>query len=93
MWDYGSERWIPANKIDNPEGLKKLGISNIVVEPGYKTTSQLRTDSGDWNGTAMKLFAFTMAFFMPGIDYSVLGWIEPQKNKQILLGILNHVLV
>jgi hypothetical protein len=87
VWDYGAERWIPANKIDDAEGLEKLGISSIVVEPGNKNASEFRTVSGDWNGTKMKLLAFTMAFFLPGIDYSVLGWIEPQKNKEILSGI------
>jgi len=73
--------------IDYDEGLKKLGVSNIVVEPGGKPTSELRTVSGEWNGTNLKLFAFTMAIFLPGIDYSTLGWIKPRNNKQILLGI------
>ena len=87
VWDYGAERWIPANKINDVEGLKKLGVSNIVVEPGGKSASELRTVSGEWNGTNLKLFAFTMAFFLPGIDYSILGWIKPRNNKQIFLGI------
>ena len=87
VWDYGTERWIPANKINDAEGLKKLGVSNIVVEPEGKPTSELRTVSGEWNGTNMKLLAFTMAIFLPGIDYSTLGWIKPRKNNQILLGI------
>ena len=86
-WDYGAERWIPANKINDAEGLKKLGVSNIVVEPGGKPTSELRTVSGEWNGTNLKLFAFTMAIFLPGIDYSTLGWIKPRNYNQILLGI------
>ena len=87
VWDYGTERWIPANKINDAEGLKKLGVSNIVVEPEGKPTSELRTVSGEWNGTNMKLLAFTMAIFLPGIDYSTLGWIKPRNNNQILLGI------
>ena len=87
VWDYGAERWIPANKINDAEGLKKLGVSNIVVEPEGKPTSELRTVSGEWNGTNLKLFAFTMAIFLPGIDYSTLGWIKPRNYNQILLGI------
>ena len=86
-WDYSAERWVPANKIDDPEGLEKLGISGIVVEPGSKSASELRTSSGEWNGTTMKLFAFTVALLLPGIDYSIIGSIKPRKNKQILLGV------
>jgi hypothetical protein len=84
-WDYGSGRWIPANKIGDTEGLKKLGIENIIVEPGNTSDSELR--GGDGNGTNLKLLAMAMALFLPGIDYSVLGWIKPRKTKQIWLGI------
>ena len=83
-WDYASNRWIPANKIGDTEGLKKLGIENIIVEP-RTYASELKI--GDGNGTNLKLLAMAMAFFLPGIDYSVLGWIKPRKNKQIWLGI------
>ena len=83
-WDYGSGRWIPANKIGDTEGLKKLGIENIIVEPGTYA-SELKI--GDGNGTNLKLLAMAMALFLPGIDYSVLGWIKPRKTKQIWLGI------
>ena len=87
VWDYGNGRWIPANKIKDAEGLKKLGISNIVIEPEGKSASELRTISGEWNGTNLKLLTFMMALFLPGIDFSVLGWIKPRENKQILLGV------
>ena len=86
-WDYGAERWVPANKINDSEGLKELGISNAVVEPGGKSASELGSASGEWNGTNVKIFAFTLALFLPGIDFSVLGWIKPRENKQILLGV------
>ena len=46
-WDYASERWIPANKIGDTEGLKELGIENAIVEPGIASTSEL--SSGDGN--------------------------------------------
>jgi len=84
-WDYASGRWIPANKIGDTEGLKKLGIENVIVEPGYTSASELRGGTG--NGSNLKLLAMTMALFLPGIDYSVLGWIKPRKTKQIWLGI------
>ena len=83
-WDYRSGRWIPANKIGDTEGLKKLGLEDVIVEPGT-STSELRV--GDGNGTNLKLLAMTMALFLPGIDYSVLGWIKPRKTKQIWLGL------
>ena len=84
-WDYASNRWIPANKIGDTEGLKKLGIENAIVEPGNTSSSQLRGSDGD--GTKLKLLAMTIALFLPGIDYSVLGGVKPRKSKQIWLGI------
>lgn len=87
MWDYASERWIPANKINDVSKLEELGISNVLVEPGNTSTGELRRVSGEWNGTTVKLFSMTMAFFLPGIDYSALGCIQPRKTKQIWLGI------
>ena len=64
-WDYGSGRWIPANKIGDTEGLKKLGIENIIVEPGTYA-SELKI--GDGNGTNLKLLPIPMALFLPGIE-------------------------
>lgn len=87
VWDYSAERWIPANQIDNIEELDEMGQTDIVIEPGMAITENLGALEGEWNGTNLKLFAMTMAFFLPGIDYSVLGWIKPRKTEQICLGI------
>ena len=87
VWDYASSRWIPANKIENAEDLEELGISNVIVEPRNASTSELKKSSGVWNGTRFKLFAIAMSIFLPGTDYSVLGWIKPRDTKQIWLGI------
>ena len=45
----------------------------------------MRGSEGD--GTKLKLLAMTIALFLPGIDYSVLGGVKPRKFKQIWLGI------
>ena len=87
VWDYSSERWIPANQAEKIAELKEMGITDIVIEPGLAMTEDLDTHQGDWNGTNIKLFAMTLAFFLPGMDYSVLGSIKPRKTKQIWLGI------
>ena len=83
-WDYGSGRWIPANKIGDTEGLKKLGLENVVVEPGT-SASELRVEAG--NATLLKLLAFTTALLLPGLDYSILGLMKPRKSRNVLLGI------
>jgi len=87
VWDYASSRWIPANKIGKASELEEVGISSAVVEPGYASTFELNKSSGEWNGTRFKLLAMTMSIFLPGIDYSVLGWIKPRNTNQIWLGI------
>ena len=87
VWDYSAERWIPANQIDKIEELEEMRRTDIVIEPGMAITENLGTLEGEWNATNLKLFAMTMALFLPGIDYSVLGWIKPRKIEQICLGI------
>jgi hypothetical protein len=87
VWDYSAERWIPANQVEKIAELNDKGMTEIVIEPGLAMTETLETRQGEWNGTNIKLFAMTMAFFLPGIDYSVLGWIKPRKTEQIGLGI------
>ena len=87
VWDYAAERWIPANQVENIAELNETGITDIIIEPGTARTEVLATLDGEWNGTNIKLFSMTMAFFLPGIDYSVLGCIKPRKTKQIWLGI------
>ncbi|MDP7328381.1 MAG: hypothetical protein QF612_00880 [Candidatus Thalassarchaeaceae archaeon] len=88
VWDYSAERWIPANQVEKIAELKDRGVTEIVIEPGLAMTEDLgTTHQGEWNGTNLKLFAMAMAFFLPGLDYSVLGCIKPRKNKQIGLGI------
>ena len=68
VWDYGSGRWIPANKIGDTEGLKKLGIENVIVEPENASASELR--GGDGNATKLKLLAILTSIFLPGIEYT-----------------------
>ena len=87
VWDYSAERWIPANQAEKIAELNEMGITDIIIEPGTARTEVLATLEGEWNGTNVKLFSMTMAFFLPGIDYSVLGCIQPRKTKQIWLGI------
>ena len=85
-WDYASKRWIPANKIGNTEGLKKLGIENVIVEPENASDSELR--GGDGNATKLKLLAILTSIFLPGIDYTLLGSISrPRDVRQMKLGI------
>ena len=85
-WDYASNRWIPANKIGDAEGLKKLGIENVIVEPENVSASELR--GGDGNATKLKLLAILTSIFLPGIDYTLLGSISrPRDTRQMKLGI------
>ncbi len=85
-WDYASERWIPANKIGDTEGLKELGIENTIVEPDIASTSEL--SSGDGNATKLKLLVILTSIFLPGIDYTLLGSIgRPRDVRQMKLGI------
>ena len=85
-WDYASNRWIPANKIGNTEGLKKLGIENVIVEPENVSASELR--GGDGNATKLKLLVILTSIFLPGIDYTLLGSIgRPRDVRQMKLGI------
>ena len=87
VWDYSAERWISANQVEKIAELNDRGMTEIVIEPGLAMTETLETRQGEWNGTNLKLFSMTMAFFLPGLDYSVLGCIQPRKTKQIWLGI------
>ena len=87
VWDYSADRWIPANQAEKIAELNEMGMTDIVIEPGQAMTETLGTHQGEWNGTNLKLFSMTMAFFLPGLDYSVLGCIQPRKTKQIWLGI------
>ena len=85
-WDYASNRWIPANKIGDTEGLKKLGIENVIVEPENVSASELR--GGDGNATKLKLLVILTSIFLPGIDYTLLGSIgRPRDVRQMKLGI------
>ena len=85
-WDYASNRWIPANKIGDAEGLKKLGIENVIVEPENVSASELR--GGDGNATKLKLLVILTSIFLPGIDYTLLGSIgRPRDVRQMKLGI------
>ena len=84
-WDYASERWIPANKIDDTEGLKKLGIENVIVEPSNASVSM--PNNSDGNMSQLKLLTILSAIFLPGIDYAILGFIRPRDARQIWLGI------
>ena len=85
-WDYASNRWIPANKIGDIEGLKKLGIENVIVEPENASASELR--GGDGNATKLKLLVILTSIFLPGIDYTLLGSIgRPRDVRQMKLGI------
>ena len=86
VWDYASNRWIPANKIGDTEGLKKLGIENVIVEPENVSASELR--GGDGNATKLKLLVILTSIFLPGIDYTLLGSIgRPRDVRQMKLGI------
>ena len=86
VWDYASNRWIPANKIGDTEGLNKLGIENIIVEPENASASKLR--EGDGNATKLKLLAILTSIFLPGIDYTLLGSISrPRDTRKMKLGI------
>ena len=87
VWAYSAERWMPANQAEKIAELNEMGMTDIVIEPGQAMTETLETRQGEWNGTNLKLFSMTMAFFLPGLDYSVLGCIQPRKTKQIWLGI------
>ena len=87
VWDYSSERWIPANQAEKIAELKEMGITDIVIEPGLAMTEVLETRQGDWDGTKLKLLAIITSIFLPGIDYTLLGAISPRKPKQIWLGI------
>ena len=87
VWDYSSERWIPANQAEKIAELNEMGITDIVIEPGLAMTEVLETRQGDWDGTQLKLFAILTSIFLPGIDYTLLGAISPRKPKQIWLGI------
>ena len=85
-WDYASNRWIPANKIGDTEGLKKLGIEDVIVEPENASASELK--GGDGNATKLKLLVILTSIFLPGIDYTLLGSIgRPRDVRQIKLGI------
>ena len=85
-WDYASNRWIPANKIGDTEGLKKLGIENVIVEPENASASEL--GRGDGNATKLKLLAILTSIFLPGIDYTLLGSISrPRDIRKMKLGI------
>ena len=85
-WDYASNRWIPANKIGDTEGLKKLGIENVIVEAENASASKL--GEGDGNATKLKLLAILTSIFLPGIDYTLLGSIgRPRDVRQMKLGI------
>ena len=85
-WDYASNRWIPANKIGDTEGLKKLGIEDVIVEPENASASELR--GGDGNATKLKLLAILTSIFLPGIDYTLLGSIgRPRDVRKMKLGI------
>ena len=85
-WDYASNRWIPANKIGDTEGLKKLGIEKVIVEPENASASKLR--EGDGNATKLKLLAILTSIFLPGIDYTLLGSISrPRDIRKMKLGI------
>ena len=85
-WDYASNRWIPANKIGDTEGLKKLGIENVIVEQENASASELR--GGDGNATKLKLLAILTSIFLPGIDYTLLGSIgHPRDVRKMKLGI------
>ena len=86
VWDYASNRWIPTNKIGDTEGLKKLGIENVIVEPENVSASELR--GGDGNATKLKLLVILTSIFLPGIDYTLLGSIgRPRDVRQMKLGI------
>ena len=87
VWDYSSERWIPANQVEKIAELNEMGITDIVIEPGLAITEELETRQGDWDGTQLKLLAILTSIFLPGIDYTLLGAISPRKPKQIWLGI------
>ena len=87
VWDYSSERWIPANQAEKIAELNEMGITDIVIEPGLAMTEELEARQGDWDGTQLKLFAILTSIFLPGIDYTLLGAISPRKPKQIWLGI------
>ena len=87
VWDYSSERWIPANQAEKITELNEMGITDIVIEPGLAMTEVLETRQGDWDGTQLKLFAILTSIFLPGIDYTLLGAISPREPKQIWLGI------
>ena len=86
VWDYASNRWIPKNKIGDTEGLKKLGIENVIVEPENVSASELR--GGDGNATKLKLLVILTSIFLPGIDYTLLGSIgRPRDIRKLKLGI------
>ena len=87
VWDYSSERWIPANQAEKIAELNEMGITDIVIEPGLAITEDLETRQGEWDGTRLKLLAILTSIFLPGIDYTLLGAISPRKPKQIWLGI------
>ncbi len=84
-WDYASNRWIPANKIGDTEGLKKLGIESTIVEPGNLSSSEMGKSDG--NMSQLKLLAIITSILLPGIDYVILGSIRPRDTRQIWLGI------
>ena len=87
VWDYSSERWIPANQVEKIAELNEMGITDIVIEPGEAMTETLETHQGGWDGTKLKLLAILTSIFLPGIDYTLLGSVSPRKPKQIWLGI------
>ena len=87
VWNYSSERWIPANQAEKIAELNEMGITDIVIEPGLAITEDLETRQGEWDGTRLKLFAILTSIFLPGIDYTLLGAISPREPKQIWLGI------
>ena len=87
VWDYASERWVPANQAEKIAELNEMGITNIIIEPGTARTELLGTLEGEWDGTRLKLFAIITSVFLPGIDYTVLGSVSPRQPQQIWLGI------